>query len=215
MAALNVGKCRVREAEKRQHGGRASQRNTPQCLLWRAWRLLLCRPESWKEEEEGAEQRERGEAKYGCQLELNSPLAGQGDRQAGGHTESSRTPWNVLTKIREEESLAGGGDRTGIHLLNLLISGTSLSQHDSASFITFKVCTLLCVCVLGGLIWTETNSLLIGTVHFLPTVGQLEKSVTREMEAEQWFLPLYSTLHWKAHYSRKFIFTSAKLQSHY
>lgn len=33
--------------------------------------------------------------------------------------------------------------RTGIHLLNLLISDASLSQHDSASFITFRVC--MCV----------------------------------------------------------------------
>lgn len=35
---------------------------------------------------------------------------------------------------------------------------------------------------------TETNSLLIGTERVLPTVGQLEKFVTREMEAEQWVL---------------------------
>lgn len=35
---------------------------------------------------------------------------------------------------------------------------------------------------------TETNSLLIGTECVLPTVGQLEKFVTREMEAEQWVL---------------------------
>ena len=36
---------------------------------------------------------------------------------------------------------------TGIHLLNLLISDATLSQRDSASFITFRLCMFVCVCV--------------------------------------------------------------------
>lgn len=83
-------------------------------------------------------------------------------------------PWNASRRIREGEKPDPEGGKGAIFtFLTLLISDASLSQHDSASFIQ-------CVCL--WLICTEI--LLIGTVHFLPTVGQLEKSVTKEKEAE-------------------------------
>lgn len=92
-------------------------------------------------------EREGREAKYGRQLELNPPLPGQGGRRASGRCDRSRMPRNASRRIREGGSLAlsVGVQGTGIHLLHLLISDPSLSQHDSASFITFR--ERVCVCV--------------------------------------------------------------------
>lgn len=83
-------------------------------------------------------ERERAEGRR--RVELNARLSGQGDRQASGRCERSGMPWNASRRIRGEKSLIPSKKRTGIHLLNLLISDASLSQHDSASFITFRLC---------------------------------------------------------------------------
>lgn len=132
------------------------------------------------------EEREGGEAKYGRQFESNPPLTGQADRQDAvreadchGKKRKKKNPWS------NENS-------TGIPS-DLLILEAWLSQRDSASFITFSVS--MCMCAIE-----QRNSLLIGTGRLLPTVGQLQKAVTIEKEAEQWFLLLHSIQQRKAHY---------------
>lgn len=64
---------------------------------------------------------------------------------------------------------------TGIHLLSSAILNAGLSCRDSASFMAFTACR-------ASVRETETNSLLIGIEHHLPTVGQREKSATREID---------------------------------
>lgn len=98
--------------------------------------------------------RERSREKEGRQS-MDVSLHWISSRRSGWST-GWRSHWKqqngveCLDEDKEGRESGWGRGRTGIHLLNLLISGTSLSQHDSASFITFKVCTLLCVCVCWG-----------------------------------------------------------------
>lgn len=128
----------------------------------------------WEEVEGG------GEAALGLNSLLTLP--GQGDRQAGGGYEKEQ---NAV-----EFPGAGGGDggrrvggcneggglvETGIHLLNSAVSDARLSRRDSASFKAFTACR-------ASARETETNSLLIGIERLLPTVGQREKSATREID---------------------------------
>lgn len=64
---------------------------------------------------------------------------------------------------------------TKLHLLNSAVSDARLSRCDSASFMAFTACR-------ASTRETEMNSLLIGSERHLPTVGQREKSATREID---------------------------------
>lgn len=55
------------------------------------------------------------------------------------------------------------------------VSDAGLSRRDSGSFMAFTACR-------ASARETETNSLLIGSERLLPTVGQREKSATREID---------------------------------
>lgn len=114
----------------------------------------------WEEVEGG------GEAEPGLNSLLTLP--GQGDRQASGGYEKEQ---NAV----EFPGAGGGLVETGIHLLNSAVSDARLSHRDSASFMAFTACC-------ASARETETNSLLIGIERLLPTVGQREKSATREID---------------------------------
>lgn len=64
---------------------------------------------------------------------------------------------------------------TSVHLLNSAVLNARLSRRDSASFMAFTACR-------ASARETETNSPLIGNERHLPTVGQREKSATREID---------------------------------
>lgn len=117
-------------------------------------------------------------------IESSTHRSGRSTRRC----ERSWLPW----KKEKKKKPWSNENSTGIPS-DLLILEAWLSQRDSASFITFSVS--MCMCAIE-----QRNSLLIGTGRLLPTVGQLQKAVTIEKEAEQWFLLLHSIQQRKAHY---------------
>lgn len=125
----------------------------------------------WREEGEWEEVEGGGEAEPGLNSLLT--LSGRGDRQASGGREKEQN----AAEFPGAGGDGGGGDpvESGIHLLNAVVSDAGLSRRDSGSFMAFTACR-------ASARETETNSLLIGSERLLPTVGQREKSATREID---------------------------------
>lgn len=95
---------------------------------------------------------------------LNPPVPDQGKRQASGHCERSGMSG-------EEQGLIS---RNWAAFNSILLRSRLSVSTQHCLFEHIVLCVCLCLCALFE---ERQFSLLIGTVHCLPTVGSLETSV--------------------------------------